>query len=431
MSRLGNIGLALENEEDMLTGAEESTVTPEDIQDLATVEEQVADVTADTEAMASAEADIEVVEEIQEVLEEAAASGEGVSETAAQIATIVVESLRDKLGLAGFTRPMPSLESFGTTSSRVTATNLAVEAIGDTVSRAWEAVKAFFKKIWEKIKGFYKSIFDGATRLENRVRKTQKLISEKSRYDATETSFENKTIATAFTYHSETAVKSKTVTEMLENANAALTTVGTVAKNVSKYVENKDMDRSKFATSVFSMAGFMGSLIEPEAEGNSVFTTDEMIGGTTIFVEFDGPKAKGLDLKDKSASKKDSVKVARSGVAKVHVKAAGKREIDDSVPVLAIAEMTKVCTECLSSAKLLADFKKVESEIDKVVKAINKTADEQKKKGTDEGRDEAEFSMQAGKILNTVSIHAPAQAMRTAVSAMNYVDASLRFYKKD
>ena len=199
MSRLGNIGLALESEEDVLTGAGETTVAPEDIQVAAAVEEQVADVVADTDAMTSAEADIEVVEDIQEVLEKAADSGEGVSETAAEIATIVVESLRDKLGLRGYVRPMPSLESFGTTSSRVTATNLAIESIGDTVSRAWEAVKAFFKKIWEKIKNFYRDNISSAGRLQKRAESLRKRISEKgSVFKPTENTFENKTIATQF-----------------------------------------------------------------------------------------------------------------------------------------------------------------------------------------------------------------------------------------
>ena len=80
------------------------------------------------------------LENIGQVIEN---SDGGIGEIAANIAAVATESICNRLGILD-TRLIPAAESFGGNSSRVTASRISLESIGDTVKRIWEAIKKAF-----------------------------------------------------------------------------------------------------------------------------------------------------------------------------------------------------------------------------------------------------------------------------------------------
>lgn len=179
--------------EDELSGDVAATdVAPEQVEQL---EAQVAEgelnqaeteVSEASEVVDQATAAIEELAEIQEVMADSvvgdgtpeAPTGDGLSEDAAKVAEVAVESICARLGYKPAKKIVPALESFGSSSSRLEATRYAMETIGGTISRIWQAIKDFFKNIWNKLKEFWARLFDGATKLKNRAIKVQEKVTK-------------------------------------------------------------------------------------------------------------------------------------------------------------------------------------------------------------------------------------------------------------
>jgi len=152
--------------------SEESSAAMANVSDMAVTSDIVDDVEAPVseveqlvESTDSAHNDVEALDKINDVMAESVESGEGLDPTAAQIAEIAVESIRARVGIIGDDK-MPAMEAFGAKGSRVAATKLAMESIGDSMQKVWRAIKAAFKKVWAMIKDLYKKFFDGATKLK-------------------------------------------------------------------------------------------------------------------------------------------------------------------------------------------------------------------------------------------------------------------------
>lgn len=161
-----------------------STEQEERIQEL---EEQVADaeiaedqqeVTEMAEASDDAIAAIEELSEVADVIEDSVEEGEGLTEDAAEIAEVAVESICARLGYKPTKKVVPALEAFGATSSRLDASRYALEGISETVKNIWAAIKKFFATIWEKIKGFWNRLFDKATKLKAKADSLAKKVDE-------------------------------------------------------------------------------------------------------------------------------------------------------------------------------------------------------------------------------------------------------------
>ena len=105
---------------------------------------------------------------ISEVLEDSVEDG-GVDQATARVAEIAVESIYKRLGVKK--KAMPSMESFGSRSSRVRATQIAIEGIGEVLSKIWEAIKNAFNQLWTWMKNVWKSLFDASFKLEERAKK--------------------------------------------------------------------------------------------------------------------------------------------------------------------------------------------------------------------------------------------------------------------
>ena len=121
---------------------------------------------------------IEELADVAEVMSDSVeGGGEGLTEDAAEIAEVAVEAICARLGYKPAKKLMPSLEAFGSTSSRVEATKYALEGIEDTMKKIWEAIKGFFNRIWEAIKGLWKRLTDASLRVAARVKKLEEKLA--------------------------------------------------------------------------------------------------------------------------------------------------------------------------------------------------------------------------------------------------------------
>ncbi len=130
------------------------------------------------EAVEEAVDGVEEIEEIAEVAEGSVEAGDGLTEEAAEIAEVAVESICNRLGYKPAKRIIPAMESFGATSSRLDATKYALEGFKDTVAKIWEGIKAFFARIGDALKALWNKLFDLATKTAARAEKMAKNVKK-------------------------------------------------------------------------------------------------------------------------------------------------------------------------------------------------------------------------------------------------------------
>lgn len=134
---------------------------------------EVAEASQEVESAADtvdeAVAAIEELSEVADVMADATEGGEGLTEDAAEIAEVAVEAICARLGYKPSKKPIPSMEAFGSTSSRLDATKYAMEGIADTIRNIWNAIKGFFSRIWEGIKGLWARLFDANVKSKKRA----------------------------------------------------------------------------------------------------------------------------------------------------------------------------------------------------------------------------------------------------------------------
>jgi hypothetical protein len=455
------LGLALLSEEmaDVPTG--ESTVNGEDIASTEEVSSGGAELESDLGSMTEATDGVELVEQVKDVLEEAAEKGEGVDATAAELATLVSEHFRGRMGITG--RSMPSLEAFGSASSRVAATNLALLSISDTVSRAWEAIKAFFKNIWEKIKAFYKKIFTATGRMKARsIALRTKAASLTGTTD--ETSFENSTFAHAYQDQNGKYAKANAVGtgNYIRNLAVHMVDFAKGVVNYTKLVENISAHNSAAQAGTTPILASMTAAIKGTgfeekkgsdltglgySEGGLRFTSmshgagqnDQLFvskkayySGIRLVIELETDAESALGTKKASKNSYKGIKAAVSELI-FDIKDTNNDDID--VDVLSKAEMAEVCKDVEDLAKANEMFSVVEKEIDNITKKINKLADQATKATTGPvdaaaGAIERKDFLALGGILQQCSVKLPALSIKTGNTSLNYVEKCMGYYKK-
>jgi hypothetical protein len=427
------VGLALEDAEMAgVGGGDDSTVSGEDLAATEEVSSGSAEITADGGDLEGATGDTEMIEDIKEILEESVENGQGIDATTAAVVSAVTESFREKMGIRG--RAMPSLESFGSASSRMTATNLALLSIGDTLSRAWEAIKTFFKNIWDKIKTFYKRVFTAVGRMKARALALRtKVANIDGKKD--EDNFENSTYYSAF-IGGDNKFSKANVEKYVVSAKDVIHNISKFVAGMSKLVDSAANTTAKNDLGITkqtvdsAVKPLFGSTVGTNSLGldAGVLATDFLIGGQKLAFETESVAGAALNLK---SNKKTKVKM-RAVMVKY-----GKRDKDDDgeVDVLEISDMTSICTKVLGLCESIEGMDMVEKEVDAVVKKINKIADEAKKKiddakGSSDSSTDARTSIMAiGGSIQQASSKLPAIGIQTGSTALNYVEKSISFYK--
>jgi hypothetical protein len=166
-----------------LEGLEEVVDTPVEAAEVsdARVEEIEQSPEQDIQAMTSDEAEIdsisdsvdestetaEVLTDIQDKMGETLEDG-GMDEKSAEVVRVAVEHLCKRVGFSA-NRASFSMEGFKSKASRVSATKIAMEELGEKIKKIYEAIVAVIKKVIESIKTFFVNLFNVAKKNKSRA----------------------------------------------------------------------------------------------------------------------------------------------------------------------------------------------------------------------------------------------------------------------
>lgn len=173
--RFAGRNIGLENEVVDQDIAEDLVQVEDGVDNLETELLEVQDSAKEGEERADAvEVAEDVIEELEEDVEVAQASLEsgGLDKFAA---AILMNSVNSKLATIGMApvASFPAQESFGSASSRLGSTQIAIESITERVKAAWDAVIAAIKKAVNWVKGHFQSVFGAFERMKKRAAAVQ------------------------------------------------------------------------------------------------------------------------------------------------------------------------------------------------------------------------------------------------------------------
>lgn len=445
--KIGKRGLVLAMEEEALidaTPAEVTAVEPEIVP--AEVEQEVAETVVEggeaedlNAAIEEAVEDVTDLEDVGDTMEETVEEGgEGVSPEAAEIAEIAVESLARRLGIRS-AKPLPALESFGSTNSRVSATRIAVENIGEMVVKAWEAIKTAFKSLWAKVAAFIDRIFNVNTRLKASAEAALKRVGELKDKKAAAADFESANIARAFNMNGkasgQTAVAilanqtlwTSTLYEIATGLEGALTSIGGVIESakLAKGADNKDVKQE-----------IIGAIRQGIYSGGA--KAKEVVKGSGETVK----ATEALAFNHVFAIVVQEGSEANTGFVTLQESQGTSKEADKKVPTLSAEEMKKVLEGVIGlvaendKLKAKKDFvTKFQASADKLIgKAIAAAG---KLDGGDETTEYLKHAMNyarrgtsdIGNTYGKLATKVPGLSVQAAKAGLNYVDASLKQYK--
>lgn len=132
--------------------------------------------TEDAEELAEVE---EGMTEVQEDVEAAVEHG-GLDPVAARFAQHAIKAYMSRLGVEA-DDVMPSLESFGSSSSRLHATQISLEGIGDWIKKIWVAIKTAVARAVKAVSDFFSKLFGGVKRLKTAADSLRKDLKEKNK----------------------------------------------------------------------------------------------------------------------------------------------------------------------------------------------------------------------------------------------------------
>ena len=107
-----------------------------------------------------AEGTIDALEAIHDHLAIAAENG-GVDRYSAAAISVAVEALYEQAGI--YKNNLPAMENYGGVTSKIGATQLAMEDIRANVGKIWDAIIAALKQAWAWIKNFFQNVGTAAT----------------------------------------------------------------------------------------------------------------------------------------------------------------------------------------------------------------------------------------------------------------------------
>lgn len=417
--------VALEAEE---VEAPPPETTPEEVLDSATeVEEAHDEVTSSTteveEMQGAVDEGVEATDTLTDLGDTMAAKvadGEGLSEDAAKIAEITIESIRVRLGMPKTMGKMPSMESFRSPKSRQEATRIALEAgVLDTLKNIGTQIVEFIKRMIEKFKVYFAGLIKNYGALENHLKKL-KGMAEKVEGSPNKAEIEKGSLATFF---------SKEGKSNLETAMYAISTSEKFSKifqEVGKYVAGKsdaaamaDMDEAKAKTEAAAHSAGLVDVIK------SAGLDAKTEGDTTKF----GPLPGNQWL---------TVKADKDGGNTVSFEAG--KEPAKTIAALSKDEILKLINSALTlveGGKAIKDHEKlVSGSLNDMIKASGKITSKMAKevKG-DEAKSasiKAAFKVIQGytKALSSISSKLPGMHFATVKHSAEYAWASISNHKK-
>ena len=350
------------------------------------------EVTEMADAIDDAVTAVEELSEVNDILENSIEENEGLTEDAAAVAEVAVESICNRLGYKPTKRIVPAMESFGATSSRLDATKYALESIKGTAIRVWEAIKKFFSDLWTKIKSLWNQLIDVAERYKVRAEKLQERIKEVKKSKAKVEDNEKISVdkyCTAFNVTTPTSLASGIVTQL----------------NYDKECVDKI---AKFNDTLASTVVAVGK------DGSGTvdnFTLPE-------FAKIAKPMSFGYVLTE---NKDGEYEIKQTPVQVKNAEAA----------VVGLDDLDKIAAAAKETCTAVQNARKNQSKAEKVFEAIIKIANEKaegKSEKTVDGKAAAWFR-KSGAMFNQYNSKVPTLGIRGAGSALDYISANLNKYK--
>jgi len=175
-----------------------------------------------------------------DTMTEKVADGDGLSEDAAKIAEIVIESIRNDLNMPKKIGKIPSMESFKSPRTRLEATKIALEAVDLSLKSIWENILRILKAISAKLKAYLAGLmknYDGMLKhLEN-----LKGMANASKGEMEKEALEKESLANFFSVEGKADV-----TTAVKTLNS-VSSFGAILKKIMTFISGK-VDLQKIST---------------------------------------------------------------------------------------------------------------------------------------------------------------------------------------
>ena len=385
---------ALEAEEVVVAQAEAAAAPVGDNADsLETDLIEVAEITADGDVGAAQIDEAQEVacalEGIAEALGMAAKHG-GMDRHSAAAVGVAVDHMYKRIGLKR--QAMPALESFGGTSSRIVATEAAMDDIKKHAAEIWKKIVAAIQKAIEWAVAFFNSVFDAASKLKARA-EALAAKAEATSGAPQEKSFENERLVKALHIAGSVPTNAASLKVVVELAKHVFSTTADYAGTMGEEIVKDLSDDSVIAdfAAKFELPAFANDIdgkevTNPESigmpvapEGLSLFRGNELPGGQAVVARAPKATLKGEEAVKALSGVGMSVTDFNAKAPEITKKDLATLEVSDAADIAkGVAELADHLLGYKAQAAKLADLKK--KIVDGAAKLGEKTdvTDEQK-----------------------------------------------------
>lgn len=374
----------------------------------------------------------EVADDLQtdaDTIEGTVEAGDGLDEAGAGLATESLSRALRKLGAPANMASVPSLESFGSKQSRVTASKIALEGFVETIKSTWKMIIDGLKALWQKIWDFFAKFFDNTDRVTKLAKKLRDKVAAMSG-TAKNNQVKGRAHAQAFSTGTG-AVTIGDISTIFGNHNGVtdgFLVTTTVVEGAGKVLEAGMKAKEGSEEEFFKVVAEEGAKIVDKIAGSSGVTKKETTvkeGDKDVTATAIGPFVNNSRLVLTNGSS-FSVKMEENA----------KKSVSDTSPTLTQKECNTVLDMTVALMNKTEEYKKKKSSIDAASKSLIKIAESvvsSAEKFADMGENNAlrakltigrraigSFGTQFGRLVTLL----PAANVRLGKAALSYVSAS-------
>ena len=449
---MAKLVLAMENDgaiggagdADLVDAANTATEVEAGAAESAEVEHSVSDI--DTGISDAGEA-ADGLAEVQGEVADAVASGDGLSEREARLAEMAVEGYCKMVGInARKERIFPSMENFGGRHSKLAASRIVLENVGETLKRIWEAIKAAVARVIEWIKSFFNGMLKNVDQLAKHIANLEKRVDEISSSAKTK----NNSFSTgAKIFCIDGTAKFDHLNTIVKNSVGFLSAAGGINDGVKKLMHDafysdagggfSGIDRadpvhkylSNFVTETSSKLSAAGA--SPKLKDLKAADKEELVAF--------GPLPDGMLIAIRKSTGDDKVKVTvklerNESPSANSIEAPSKAQMQSALKDVKgpLDELKKFDRTSKSAQKTLEEMMAHANKMSKLAgdsaaaQKTDKTESDSAREGVD--KKNKEFTDQIN-TMKSISVDAPAMAFKAIKGVADYVAAGISNMKVD
>ena len=391
---------------------------------------------SDVEALEDALDSVEEIEAISDAAEQSVEEGQGLDPVAAEIAEVAVESIYRRLGIPSHVKAMPSMESFGSTNSRKTATRIAIEGFSAQIKAIWAKIVAFFKSVYEKIVSFFKGLFNANAGVNKLLKGLKEKIKD-LKGTPEEATFESKRVGSAFGESEGGSFKDKAskvleahikATEgslkLNEQVKKQITDLGgEVPRMLDSTAHSVDSVKTGMEDFIKAMKSTVTTTMSGKAEKDAIIVGGLVYGALIEFSVDEKDKTVNMEFKSGKEGREEKVGVLSKGDMEALVDAAISLS-DGTEKYKAVIPMLKYNNE--EVAKLAAKIGESMGKIDKPAEDDAKKTDTAAREALNDIR---KYVVALGRLTVKLSSGLPGKNVQACKEVASYVTDSMKQYK--